>query len=115
MGLDFIQKTSNSFHKGLDQSMLELNTPNLFTQEPSCSRPAYTAAVVLHEELTVNETLRVQVQSDSIVALRGIDVVAKFIAPTSDLVKALEESYGEACGVVRNVYEIAKTAEITVC
>ena len=115
MGLDFIQKTSETFHKALDQSMLDLNTPNLFTQEPSCSPPAYTAAVVSHEDLRVNESLRIQVQEDTIVALKGIDVVAKFVAPPADLVKALRESYGEACGVVRDVYEMAKTAEITVC
>ena len=44
-----------------------------------------------------------------------MDIVAEFDSPPAELVEALEESYGEGCGTVQEVYEIADTVEITVC
>ena len=54
-------------------------------------------------------------QDGKIVAQRGMDTVAEFDSPPAELVEALKESWGEACGTVTEVYDIADTAEITVC
>ena len=50
-----------------------------------------------------------------IVAHRGMDIVAEFDSPPAELAQALKESWGEACGTVTEVYDIADTVEITVC
>lgn len=115
MGVDFIRKAAKSFHKGLDQSRIDLGTPNLFTGRPNCEPRAYAATIRANIKLSPGEDLSVRFQDGRIVAQRGMDTVAEFDAPPAELAEALEESYGEACGTVREVYEIADTAEITVC
>lgn len=115
MGLDFISKAAKSFHKGLDRSRIELGTPDLFTQRPDREPRAYAAKIRENTEITPGEDLCVRFQDSKIVAQRGMDIVAEFDAPPSELVEALNESHGEACGTVREVFEIADTAEISVC
>ncbi len=115
MGLDFISKAAKSFRKGLDQSRIDLGTPDLFTQRPDCEPRAYVARIRANAKLSPGEDLSVRFQDGNVVAQRGMDVVAEFDAPPSELVDALNDSYGEAYGTVQEVYEIANTAEIAVC
>lgn len=115
MGLDFIRKAAKSFHKGLDQSRIDLGTPDLFTRKPDCEPRAYAATIRANRKLSSGEDLSVRFQGGKIVAQRGMDTVAEFESPPAELVKALKESWGEACGTVTEVYDIADTAEITVC
>lgn len=115
MGVDFIRKAAKSFHKGLDQSRIDLCTPDLFTQRPDCEPRAYAASIRANRKLIPGEDLCVRFHDGKIVAQRGMDIVAEFDAPPAELVAALKESHGEACGTVQEVYEIADTAEITVC
>ena len=115
MGLDFIRKAAKSFHKGLDQSRIDLCTPGLFSHRPDREPRAYAARIRANRTLTPGEDLCVRFHHGMIVAQRGLDIVAIFDAPPPELVEALTESYGEACGTVRVVYEIAETAEISVC
>ena len=68
-----------------------------------------------NRQLRAGEELGVRFQGAKIVAQRGTDIVAEFDSPPEELVEALQESYGEACGTVIEVYEIADAAEIIVC
>ena len=115
MGLDFIRKAAKSFRKGLDQSRVELGTPDLFTRKPECEPRAYAATIHANSKLSPGEELGVRFHGDKIVAQRGTDIVAAFDSPPRELVEALRESYGEAWGTVTQVYDLADTAEITVC
>lgn len=115
MGVDFIRRAAKSFHKGLDQSRIDLGTPDLFTRKPDCEQRAYAATIRPNRKLSPGEDLSVRFHDEKIVAQRGMDVVAEFDAPPAELMEALEDSYGEACGTVQKVYEIADMAEITVC
>ena len=115
MGLDFIRKATKSFHKGLDQSRVKLGTPDLFTRRPNCEPRAYAATIRKNQKLSPGEDLCVRQHGGKIIVQRGMDIVAEFKSPPEELVEGLNESYGEACGTVREVYEIAATAEITVC
>ena len=115
MGLDFIRKAAKSFHKGLDQSRIDLGTPDLFTRRPDCEPRAYAATIQADRKLSPGDELCVRFDGGKIVGQRGLDVVAEFNSPPTELVEALKESFGEACGTVREVYEIASTAEITLC
>lgn len=114
MGLDFISKTAKSFHKGVDQSRIDLHTPDLFTQHPDCEPRRYAASIRENRELVPGEDLFVRFHDGKIIAQRGMDIVAQFDAPPAELVEAIK-AYGEACGTVRKVHEIANTAEIAVC
>ena len=115
MGLDFIRKAAKSFHKGLDQARVDLCTPGLFTQRPHCESRAYAAEIRANRELSPGEELCVRFHDGKIVAQRGMGIVAEFHTPPSELVEALKESFGEACGTVLEVYDDADTAEISVC
>ena len=115
MGLDFIRNATKSFHKGLDRSRIDLCTPNLFTIRPEHQPQAYAVRIIENQKLNPGEELCVRFHDGKVVAQRGRDVVAELDRPTSELVEALRESHGEACGIVREVYEIADTAEITIC
>ena len=115
MGLDFIRKAAKPFHEGLDRSRIDLATPGLFTRQPDCEARTYAATIRPNRQLVPGEDLNVRFHDSKIVAQRGMDIVAEFDTPPAELVDALKESYGEACGTVREVYEIADTAEIAVC
>lgn len=115
MGLDFIRRAARSFHKGLDQSRIDLATPDLFTRKPDCQPRAYAATIQPNQKLRTGEDLGVRFQDGKIIAQRGTAIVAEFDSPPEELVEALSASYGEASGTVTEVYDIADTAEITVC
>ena len=115
MGIDFVQKAAPSFHKGLDRKRIELATPNLFTQQPTCAARAYAAIVRNGHSLQPGEEVCVRLEAERIIALRGLDTVAVFDSPTSELFGALVESHGEACGLVQEFHDIAHIAEIIVC
>ena len=115
MGQDFIRKAAKSFHKALDRSRIDLGTPDLFTRKPDCEPRGYAATIRTDRKLRPGEDLSVRFQDSKIVAQRGMDIVAEFDSPPSELVEALKESWGEACGTVTEVYDIAEMAEITVC
>lgn len=115
MGLDFIRKAAKSFHKGLDQSRIDLGTPDFFTRKPDCEPRGYAVTIRANRKLRPGEDFSVRLQDGKIVAQRGMDIVAEFDSPPAELDEALKESWGEACGTVTEVYDIADTAEITVC
>ena len=115
MGLDFIYRAKKSFHKGLDRARIALATPDLFTQQPDREPRAYAAKLRSNTETTPGEDLSVRLQDGNVVAQRGMNIIADFDAPPAELLEALEASYGEACGTVREVHEIAEIVEIAVC
>lgn len=115
MGVDFIWKAAKSFHKGLDQSRIDLVTPGLFTRQPNREPRAYAAKIQRGYRLILGEEVSVSLHQGKILAQRCMDVVAEFDSPPAELFEALEESFGEACGTVVAVHDIADRAEIAVC
>ena len=115
MGIDFIRRAARSFHKGLDRRRIELGTPNFFTQHPTSAPRSYAAAMQSGKCVAEGEKLGVRLEGNRVVAMRGLDPVATFSSPPTELVKALAASHGEACGVVRQIHSMAQTAEIDVC
>jgi hypothetical protein len=115
MGLDFIRKVAKSFHKGLDQSRIDLSTPDLFTRQLNCEPRAYCATIHRGKKVHLGEELSIRLHEGEVVAQRGLDVVATVDRPPTELTNALKQSFGEACGSVREVHDMAGTAEITVC
>ena len=116
MGIDFVRKAAPSFHKGLDRRRIELGTPNLFTQEPACAPRAYAANVRNGQSLHAGEEVCVHLsEADQVVVFRGLDPIAVFNSPSTELIEALRASHGEAGGIVQEVHDMAHIAEIAVC
>jgi hypothetical protein len=115
MGLDFMRKAAPSFRKGLDRMRIKLATPTLFTQQPE-SRPRVYAAQLRDDKTTAcGEKLGIRLDGQQVHALRGLDLIATFNSPTSELKEALQASHGEACGEVQTIHIVAGVLEITVC
>jgi hypothetical protein len=115
MGLDFVKKAARSFHKGLDYHRIELGTPTLFTAEPSVVPRTYAASVRSGHTLKAGDKLSVHLDRGQVLAMRGLSTVATLNSPPAELLNALSESHGEACGIVLQVHEIAHVAEVQVC
>lgn len=115
MGIEIAKKRAKSYRKGLDNSRVELGTPTLFTQQPDCIPRAYAVTVRKGRELSPGENLGVRLEGDQVLVLRGLEHVATFNNPSTELKSALVASHGEACGTVQDTHTIARTAEITVC
>ena len=115
MGVDFINRTKKSFRKGLDRSRTELATPTLFSRDPDQQPRSYKARIRCGRELCADEKVGVRlIEGNQVVAVDGLEVVAEVASPSDELVEALRESHGEACGTVLAVHEMAAVAEIEV-
>jgi hypothetical protein len=95
----------------------ELNLVRLtyFTHEPTSAPRAYAAQLRSDKTLAVGEKLGVRLEGQTVLARRGLELVAVFKSPGADLKNALSASFGEACGTVQAVRSVARIAEITVC
>jgi hypothetical protein len=114
MGLEFIRKAAPKYRKGLDRKRIQLGTPDLFMREPEAEPRRFAATIRPGQELITGEKLGVCLDGEQVLALRGLDPVAVFNSPPAELREALAESYGDACGSVEEIHEIASVAEIAV-
>lgn len=115
MGLEFIRKAAPAFRKGLDRSRIALATPKLFMQEPTSTPRTYAATLRDGAQLLPGEFVGVRLNGEQVIAQCGLTPIATFTSPTRELMNALRDSFGEACGRVQEVHEIAGIAEISVC
>lgn len=115
MGLDFIRKAAPGFRKGLDRMRILLATPTLFTERPKSRPRSYAAQLCGQETAACGEKLGIRLEGQQVLALRGLDLVATFDCPTSELKEALRASHGEACGEVQTIHDVARVLEITLC
>jgi hypothetical protein len=115
MGVDFIKRTARAFHKGLDRRRIEAAIPTLFTQHPTPVPRTYAAQLCSGQKLTTGEKLGVRLHGEHVLAMRGVDPVATITRPSVELLEALAAGHGEASGVVQQVHDMARMAEISVC
>jgi len=115
MGADFIEKATPTFKKSWDRARIALATADLFTRAPTGAARLAAAEIVGNAALHIGEHLTVEPQDGGLVALLGNTEVARFIKPSPDLVKAVEESCGVAKGVVEQVHDLAGVVEISLC
>ena len=115
MGIDFIRKAAKTFQKSWDQERVNLATPTLFTQQPTCAARTAAADLVHYTALHEGDTLTVQLNDTGLVAMRGLSEVAHFIDPSPELVAAVRQSCGVARGTVEQINNIAGVVEISVC
>ena len=115
MGVDFISKTQKSFRKGLDRSRMELGAPDLLKKEPNCGVRSYAADILENGKLSKGDLLIIRSQEGRFVARQGLDPVAEFNDLPEDVAEALNQPDAETCGTVKEIHEMAATAEISLC
>jgi len=115
MGVEFIEKATPSFKKSWDRRLTELGTADLFTRVPACAARTAAADILGGARLEAGETLTVEAQNGTLIARRGIGVVARFSRSAPELVQAVKDSCGVAKGTVERVHPLAGVAEISLC
>jgi hypothetical protein len=115
MGADFIERISPSYRKSMDRARARLATSDLLANEEACAARTAVADIVNGQSLRVGDRITVELEDGHLVGRRGFTEVARFTAPPSDLLKAVEDSCGVAKGTVEQVHDIAGVAEISLC
>ena len=115
MGLDFLEKTNKSIRKKWDRVRVELGTADLFRRSPERAGCSAAYDMVANARLTAGEVLTVEASGTSLVARRGLNVVAQASAPPPQILQAIKDSYGIAKGTVEQVHEVAGVVEILSC
>jgi hypothetical protein len=115
MGSEWERKRAEGFKKRLDKGLVELGTPNLFTQRPE--RAPRVAAADIAEGTSVKEgqTLMIQKIGTRLAVLCGLQEVGQLLNPHSEIVSAVEKSFGVARGIIQVFHEEASVAEIAIC
>ncbi len=115
MGAEFIRKAAKGFQKSWDRRRVELATPDLFTRPASCAARTAEADIVGDARLRLGDAVTVQASENGLIAMRGLNVVARFHTPSADLVAAVRSACGVAKGIVEQIHPLSGVAEISVC
>jgi hypothetical protein len=115
MGSEWERKRAEGFKKHLDKGLVELGTPNLFTQQPE--RAPRIAAADIAEGASVKEGQLMVIQKigNKLTVMCGLQEVGELLDPSSEIVSAVEKSFGIAKGIIRTFHEEACVAEISIC
>ena len=92
MGQDWIPKAEKAIKRRLDRARVELSTPHLFTQEPSCAGRIAAAQLDMSAHAAVGEDLVASMESNEVRLYRGNTCVGRLTAPSAEQVTALAQS-----------------------
>jgi hypothetical protein len=115
MGSEWERKRAEGFKKRLDQRLVELGTPNLFTQQPE--RAPRVAAADIADGISVSPRQDVIIQKigNRHVVMCGLQEVGQLSNPHPEIISVVENSFGMAKGVVQVFHLEASIAEISIC
>lgn len=115
MGVDFIRKVAPTHRKSWDRARVDLGTPDLFIEQPSCASRTVAAVLENNHQLQEGDNTVIQIDGSELIVMQGLSKVARISNPPPYLFEVLKESFGVARGTVEQVYEIAGVVEISVC
>jgi hypothetical protein len=69
MGQDWIPKAEKAIKRRLDRARVELSTPQLFTQEPTCAGRVAAAELDIGARATVGEDLVASMEDNEVTRL----------------------------------------------
>jgi len=115
MGSEWERKRAEAYKKRLDKKLVTLGTPNLFTQEPQRAPRIAAADIMEGARLKNGETLVIQKIGNKLALMSGLKEVGQLRNPHTEIISAVEKSFGVAKGVVKTLHEDACVAEISVC
>lgn len=115
MGAEWERKRAEGFRKGRDQRLIQLGTPDLFTQKPERAPRVAVADIAEGMFVEVGDGLIIQKLGNRIALMAGLREVGYLTQPPSEIIAAMENSFGYAKGIVRVFHREASIAEISVC
>ena len=115
MGSEWERKRAQGFKKRLDKKLVELGTPNLFTQQPERAPRVAAADIADGASVKAGQDLLIQRIGNRLAVMCGLQEVGQLSKPHSEIISAVENSFGVAKGVVRVFHQEASIAEISRC
>ena len=115
MGSEWERKRAEGFKKRLDKGLLELGTPNLFTQLPERAPRVAAADIADGALVKAGQDLVIQKIGNRLAVMCGLQEVGQLLNPHSEIVAAIEKSFGMARGIIQVFHEEASVAEISIC
>jgi hypothetical protein len=115
MGSEWERKRAEGFKKRLDERLVELGTPNLFTTQPE--RAPRVAAADIEEGISISLTQDIVIQKigNRLAVMCGLRDVGQLSNPHPEIISAIEKSFGVARGIVHAFHHEASIAEISIC
>ena len=115
MGLDFIEKTKKAVRKKWDRARVKLATADLLTRNPERVGCSTVFELAANARLSEGDCVTVEAKGSSLVARRGLSVVAHAPQPPPQVLQAVKDSCGIAQGTVERVHRVASVVEILSC
>lgn len=115
MGSEWERKRAEGFKKRLDQKLVELGTPNLFTQQPERAPRVAAADIADGASVSPRQDILIQKIGDRLAVMCGLRDVGQLSNPHPEIVSAVENSFGVARGIVQVFHQEASIAEISIC
>jgi hypothetical protein len=88
MGQDWIPKAEKAIKRRLDRARIELATPQLFTQEPTCAGRVAAAELNIGAQAAVGEDFVASMERNEVRLYRGNTPVGRLTAPSEEQVSA---------------------------
>jgi hypothetical protein len=92
MGQDWIPKAEKAIKRRLDRARIELATPHLFTQAPTCKGRVAAAELDVGAQASVGENLIASKEGEEVRLYRGNTPVGRLTAPSAEQAAALAQS-----------------------
>lgn len=115
MGSEWERKRAEGFQKQLDRGLVELGTPDLFTQQPERAPRVVAADITESTSVREGQNLVIQKVGDRLAVMRGVEEIGQLLNPHAEIVGAVERSFGFARGIIQAFHEEASIAEISIC
>jgi hypothetical protein len=115
MGIDWQSKCAPTWERTWDRGRVELSKPNLFTQTAPPLECTFRAKPRGPHEFKIGDTYQLRVEGEFIRVIYGVVVVGDSVMVSTRILKTIRERGGDiACGIVRDVFEFSKAADIAV-
>ncbi len=115
MGVDFLERTKKTIRVGWDRSRVRLATADLLTRMPERTACSVAFDVIGESVVHEGENLTVDVQESTLIARRGLTVVARRTDPPPAVLQAIKESSCQADATVGRVHPISRVLELDLC
>jgi hypothetical protein len=115
MGSEWERKRAEGYKKRMDKRLIELGTPDLFTQQPERAPRVAAADILDGISISPKQLVVIQKIGDRLAVLSGLYEVGEIPNPHPEIVLAVGNSFGSAKGIVQVFHRDACTAEISIC
>lgn len=115
MGSEWERKRAAGYRKQLDEGLVELGTPHLFTTLPTRTPRVFAADIVAGASVAEGENLVIQKIGNRLSVMRGLSEIGELHNPHPEILKLVETSFGVAKAIIQVFHAAASVAEISIC